>query len=300
LLFAAMGLIWGVPYLLIRVAVRDMSPPTVVMFRTGISAVVLLPFVRPSSIRPLLSRWQPLLAYTVVEVTAPWWLLTTAEQHISSALAGILLAAVPVVGVVLARMTSGERVDRMRVAGLVMGVIGVVGLVGLDVGDLDLLAVGAVLLTAVGYAVGPVVLTRRLADLPPVDVVAASMVITAAVWAAPAALSWPTHVSAKPALSVAALALVCTVVAFLLFFRLIAEVGPARATVITYVNPAVAVLLGVTLLDEPLTRGMAIGFPLVLAGSVLATSSRRMTPGRGERASSAPPPDVDELSSVNG
>jgi len=273
LLFAAMCLIWGVPYLLIKVAVRDIDPATVVFLRTGVAAVVLTPLaVRRGGLRDLLARWRPLLAYTLVEVTAPWWLLSDAERHISSALAGLLLAAVPLLGVVVARLTATpEVVDARRLAGLVLGIGGVAALVGLQLGEIDLVAVGAVLLTALGYATGPLILSRRLADLPAEGVVAASLVVTAVVWSPSALFAWPHHVSAKATASVLTLALVCTAAAFLVFFALIAEVGPARATVITYINPAVAISLGVAVLGEHFTVGMAVGFPLVLAGSVLAT-----------------------------
>jgi drug/metabolite transporter (DMT)-like permease len=277
LLFSAMCLIWGIPYLLIRVAVRDLSPADVVFFRTAIAVLVLLPFtIRRVSWSALLARWRPLVVYTAIEVAAPWWFLTSAEQHLSSALTGLIVAAVPLFGVLLARLVGeDERVDRTRLAGLLVGIVGVGALVGLQIGDINLLAVGAVLLTALGYAAGPLVLTRRLADLPAIGVVTASLVITAVAWLGPALVSLPDHVGAKPALSVVALALVCTAAAFLVFFALIAEVGPTRATVITYVNPAVALLLGIALLGERFTLGMAVGFPLVIAGSVLATRTAR-------------------------
>jgi drug/metabolite transporter (DMT)-like permease len=271
--------IWGVPYLLIRVAVRDVSPASVVFLRTALAALVLLPIaLRRAQLLPLLQRWRPLLLYTLIEVTAPWWLLAKAEQRISSGLAGLLVAAVPLIGVVLVRLVGhDDPVDRTRLIGLVVGLAGVAALVGLELGDVDGLAVGAVLLTATGYAAGPVVLTRRLADLPAVSVVMASLVVTAIVSSVPAALSPPDDVGLKAAASVLVLAAVCTAAAFLVFFALIAEVGPTRATVITYVNPAVAILLGVLLLDERFTLGMAVGFPLVLAGSVLATRRARVT-----------------------
>ena len=273
LLFAAMCLIWGVPYLLIRVAVRDLSAPTVVFLRTAVGALVLLPFaVRRTSLAPLLQRWKPLLLFTLVEVAVPWWLLTTAEQHLSSALAGLLVAAVPLIGVVLARASGdAEPVAPMRLAGLLVGIGGVAALVGLQVGHVDLVAVGAVLLVAVCYATGPLIVTRRLSDLPSIGVVTTSLVVTTVLWAGPAAADWPHHVSGKVVAATAALAVVCTSAAFLIFFALIAEIGPTRATVITYVNPAVALMLGVAVLGEHFTIGMAVGFPLVLVGSVLAT-----------------------------
>ena len=302
LLFAAMCLIWGVPYLLIRVAVEDLSPATVVFFRTGIAALVLAPVaVRRGGLPDLVARWRPLLFYSAIEVALPWWLLTDAERHLSSALAGLLLAAVPLFGIVLARFfLPAEVVDRWRVLGLVLGAGGVAALVGLQLGHIDLLAVGAVLLTALGYAAGPLVLSRRLADLPAVNVVFASLALSSLAWAPAAAASWPTSVSARAAASVVALALVCTATAFLVFFALIAEVGPSRATVITFVNPAVAIALGVVVLDERFTAGMAVGFPMVLAGSVLATrlspagASPPATQGRraarSRRTTSPPPP----------
>src|SRR4051795_4254786 len=272
-----MCLIWGVPYLLIRVAVRDLSPASVVFLRTALAAVVLMPVaIRRGGLADLLPRWRPLLLYSAIEVALPWWLLTDAERHLSSALAGLLLAAVPLFGIVLARIVGAvETVDRWRILGLVLGAGGVGALVGLQLGHINLLAVGAVLLTALGYAAGPLVLSRRLADLPAVNVVAASLPLISLAWAPAAAASWPTSVSAKAAASVVGLALVCTATAFLVFFALIAEVGPSRATVITFVNPAVAIALGIAVLGERFTAGMAVGFPLVLAGSVLATRLSR-------------------------
>jgi drug/metabolite transporter (DMT)-like permease len=277
-LFAAMCVIWGIPYLLIRVAVRDLSPSSVVFFRTAAATLLLLPIaVRRGALVEVFRRWRPLLAFTLIEVTVPWWLLSTAEQHMSSALAGLLIAAVPLFGVVLSRLTGTDEVfDRVRIIGLLIGVAGVGSLVGLQIGHTSGVAVAAVLLTALGYAAGPLVLSRWLADLPSVGVTTASLGLTSVVWAVPAALSMPTHVGGKVVASMAGLAVVCTAAAFLIFFALIAEVGPTRATVITYLNPAVAILLGVAVLGEHFTLGMAIGFPLVIAGSVLST--RRAAP----------------------
>ena len=162
-----------------------------------------------------------------------------------------------------------------RFAGLVVGIAGVGALVGLQVGSIDLTAVGEVLVVAVGYALGPIVLFRKLADLPSVAVVAVSVSITAAVYAPFALARPPHHVEAKAVWSVVGLAVICTALAFLVFFALIAEIGPTRATVITYVNPAVAIVLGATVLSEKLTTGMLVGFPLVIVGSVLATSREK-------------------------
>jgi drug/metabolite transporter (DMT)-like permease len=298
LLFTAMCVIWGVPYLLIRVAVRDLSPEAVVFFRTAGATLLLLPIaVRRGALGDVFRRWKPLLVFTVIEVTAPWWLLSTAEEHLSSALAGLLIAAVPLFGVVLSRLVgTAEVYDRVRLFGLGLGFAGVVSLVGLQIGHVNGLAVLAVLLTALGYAAGPLVLTRRLADLPAVGVTTASLALTSLVWAAPAAVSLPDHVGGKVVASMAGLAVVCTAAAFVIFFALIAEVGPTRATVITYVNPAVAILLGVTVLDEHFTLGMAIGFPLVIAGSVLATRQRVIPTTAGGGADALLPDVVADVS----
>jgi len=298
-LFAAMCVIWGVPYLLIRVAVRDLSPEAVVFFRTAGATLLLLPIAfRRGALGEVFRRWKPLLLFTVIEVTAPWWLLSTAEEHLSSALAGLLIAAVPLFGVVLSRLVGSTEVfDRVRLFGLGLGFAGVISLVGLQLGHVNGLAVIAVLLTALGYAAGPLVLTRRLADLPAVGVTTASLAITSIVWAAPAAVSLPHHVGGKVIASMVGLAVVCTAAAFVVFFALIAEVGPTRATVITYVNPAVAIVLGVAVLGEHFTLGMAIGFPLVIAGSVLSTRHPKdKTIAGGPTDSSLLPEVVAEVS----
>jgi drug/metabolite transporter (DMT)-like permease len=276
LLFAAMCVIWGLPYLLIRVAVRDLSPATLVCARTGIAALLLLPVaIKQGHLRMLAGHWTWLVVYTVVELAVPWFLLSSAEQHLTSSLSGLLVAAVPLVGVLLSFvMRSRETFDARRVVGLLIGVAGVAALVGLQLGHLDLVAVAEVAVVAVGYAAGPLVLTRRLSHLPGIAVVAASLTLTALVYLPFAATSVPRHLDAGVIASVAVLAVVCTAVAFLVFFALIAEVGPTRAVVITYVNPAVAIALGVSILGEAMTTGIAIGFPLVLLGSVLATAPR--------------------------
>ena len=301
-LFAAMCVIWGIPYLLIRVAVRDLSPEAVVFFRTAGATLLLLPIaVRRGALGDVFRRWKALLVFTLIEVTAPWWLLSSAEEHMSSALAGLLIAAVPLFGVVLSRLVgTAEVFDRVRLVGLGLGFAGVVSLVGLQIGHVNGFAVLAVLLTALGYAAGPLLLTRRLADLPAVGVTTASLALTSVVWAAPAMVTLPDHVGGKVVASMVGLAVVCTAAAFVIFFALIAEVGPTRATVITYVNPAVAILLGVAVLGEHFTLGMAIGFPLVIAGSVLATRHRAAVTTTGDRAASSSWPDVVAEVSVKG
>jgi drug/metabolite transporter (DMT)-like permease len=277
LLFAAMCVIWGVPYLLIRVAVRDLSPAVLVLGRTALAALLLLPIAAArNELRPLVRHWAPLLAFATIEIAIPWVLLGAAELHVSSSLTGLLIAAVPLVGVLIARTTGDrERVALHSAIGLGLGVVGVAAIVGLNLEGAGGWPLAQIAVVVVCYAVGPVILQRYLAGLPALGVIAASLALTAIVYLPIAAFSLPTETpSGKVIASVVTLAVACTAVAFLLFFALIAEVGPVRATVITYVNPAVAAALGVFVLDEHFAAGMAIGFALVLAGSVLATHRR--------------------------
>jgi drug/metabolite transporter (DMT)-like permease len=273
-LFAAMCFIWGVPYLMIRVAVRELAPVTLVFLRTALGAALLVPFAAwRGELRPLVRRAVPFVAYTLVEVVIPWVLLARAETKLTSSLTGLLIAAVPLVGAVVVGLTGArERQGRRRWLGLLVGIGGVGALVGLDIGQVDALAVAEIGCVAVCYAVGPIILARRLSDVPALGVVAGSLLLAAALYAPFAAVRWPSAMpSAHVVESVVGLAVVCTALAFLVFFALIAEVGPVRATVITYVNPAVAAVLGVTILSEQLSGGMLVGFALILVGCVLAT-----------------------------
>ncbi|HEV7755497.1 MAG TPA: DMT family transporter [Mycobacteriales bacterium] len=297
-LFIAMCVIWGIPYLLIRVAIRDFEPGTLVFARTALPALILLPIAwHRDMIRPLLPHWRILAVYTVAEIAGPWYLLSAAEEHLTSSLTGLLVAAVPLIGI-LAAFAVGhtqDRLDRRRLLGLAVGFAGVVALVGIEVRGAELVALGQVALTAIGYAVGPLIVARRLAHLPSLGVIAVTLGVAAVGYAPYALTHLPASVSAESAVSVALLAIVCTALAFLLFFALIAEVGPARATVITFINPAVAVLLGVLLLGEPFSVGIAVGFPLILLGSFFATArNRRPAVAAGEDVCVRDTPQVAE------
>ena len=280
LLFLAMSVIWGVPYLFIKVAVGSLTPASLVLCRTGLAALILLPIAAArGELRPLLRHWKALLLFTVAELAVPWLLLSEVETRLSSSLTGLLIAAVPLVGAVLGWVTGADRLDARRLAGLGVGLAGVVALAGLDLGAGNAVALAELAVVAVGYALGPFVLARGLSDAPRLGVISAALTITAVVYlpfgVAQFPPAWP-----RPSVvaSVIVLALLCTALAFLLFYALIDEVGPVRATVITYVNPAVAVVLGVLFLSEPLTWSIAVGFGLILAGSVLATRRSRPVP----------------------
>lgn len=275
-LFAAMCVIWGLPYLLIRIAVRDLSPADLVFARTAIGALLLIPIAAwRGVISGLRGHWRWVVLYTAVELAIPWLLLSSAEEHLTSSLAGLLVAAVPLVGIAMTRILGvAEEMSTRRWVGLLIGIAGVASLVGLQVGKVDMVAVGEIGIVAVGYALGPLVLSHRLSDAPGLAVVAASLGITAIVYAPFAIARPPHHLSGEVVWSVIGLAVICTALAFVIFFWLIAEIGPTRATVITYVNPAVAIALGVGVLGEHLTIGMIVGFPLVLIGSYFAAARR--------------------------
>ena len=279
LLFAAMAVIWGIPYLFIKIAVGELSPATLVFARTAIGAALMLPLAAArGDLAALRGHWRIVLVYTLVEVAAPWFFLSDAERHLSSSLAGLLIAGVPLAGTVMAWLGGGdEHPDPRGVAGLVLGLVGVALVVGLNVAADDLVAVGEVLLVVLGYATGAMIIGRGLRGVPTSGVIAVSLAVTALVYA-PFGLTqrpdaWP---SEQAVLSVAVLGVICTAVAFLVFFALVREIGPVRATVITYFNPVVAVLLGVAILHEPFTLGIALGSALTLGGSYLAT--RRPAP----------------------
>lgn len=275
-LFSAMCVLWGMPYLLIKIAVEELSPTSLVLLRTALAGALLLPYAAARGhLRPVLAHWRPLLAFTALELAVPWLLLARAERELTSSLTGLLVAAVPLVAAFAARYGGDhERLDRTRLVGLSIGFAGVAALVGLDVRGGDLLSVLEVAVVVVCYAVAPLVVSRWLADVPAAGVTAAALALTAVAYA-PFGVQGLEVPSGRVVWAVVVLAGACTVAALLAFFALIAEAGPQRALVITYVNPAVALLLGIVLLSEPFTLGAAVGFPLVLAGCVLATRRSR-------------------------
>jgi drug/metabolite transporter (DMT)-like permease len=282
MLFLAMSVVWGVPYLLIKVAVGEVSPVMVVFARCAIGAALLLPWtIAKGQLRPALRHWRALLLFTALEMAMPWLLLSYAEQSLSSSLTGLLVATVPFAAALAARLAGEEeRLTAIRLVGMGIGVAGIMVLLGLDIDGANLLAVIAVALTVICYATGPMVISRALPEVPGVAASSIALSVTAVVYAPFAVPQLDRVADASPSalLSLVALGAICTALALALFFVLIREVGPQRALVITFVNPVVAVLLGVWLLAEEFTLGIALGLPLVLAGCVLAT---RRSPQRG-------------------
>jgi drug/metabolite transporter (DMT)-like permease len=282
ILFAAISVVWGVPYLFIKLAVDDgLSPGFVAWSRVALAALILLPIaVRNGALRGLPLRW--LAAFALFEITIPFPLIAFGEQRVSSSLAAILIATVPLVIAFLAlRFDRGEQPTRTRFLGMLVGLGGVVALVGIDIGGRgsELLGAAAVLGAAFGYACGPLIAKRHLTAVDPLGPVAGALGIASILLLPFALLGAPTETPTDQAIaSVVVLGLVCTALAFLVFFRLIAEVGPSRASIITYVNPVVALALGVAILDEHLTTGAVAGLLLILAGSWLSTDGR-LPPG---------------------
>ncbi len=295
LLLAALGVAWGIPYLLIKIAVEELHPTTLVLGRVVVATALMLPLaVAQGALAGALRHWRVVVVYALIEIVLPWFFLTRAEQHLPSSLTGLLIAGVPIVGVVIALVTrSGERLGGRGAVGLVVGLAGVALLVGFESGATggggEAGAVAELAIVVVCYAIGPVIMTRYLADAPATGVIALSMATAAAVYAVPgiayAPTQWP---SAKVTASVVALGVICTALAFVIFFALVAEVGAVRSTLVTYLNPAVAVAAGALVLDEAISWLTGAGFVLVLAGSALASRRAPVTASEPAAPEAAP------------
>ena len=272
-LFISLSIIWGIPYLMIRVAVESMSPWFVVFARVAIGAAILLPIAAArGELKQLRGYLGWIAVFAVVEIMITWPAVTFAEQHLTSSFTALMISAVPLVAALIAVRLGLNRFTGTRLLGLFIGIAGVAALVGLDFGEIYLPSVVLLMITVVGYAFGPVVISQRLVGVPSMGVIAVSLLINTGVFAPFAIATRPTEpVPAQAWWCVVLLGVVCTAVAFIFFFQLVNEVGPARMTVITYLNPVVALFLGVLLLGEAITTGMIVGFPLVLIGSWMAT-----------------------------
>ena len=280
-LFAAVSVVWGIPYFFIKVAVEAGVPPALVAWsRVALGAAVLLPLAwRRGALRGLGGRWGAIVAYTVCEVAVPFLLIPAGEQQVSSSLAAILIASMPLMVALLSvRLAPEDRPTGLRLAGLVIGFGGVAALLGVDMAGRtdELLGALLVLVATLGYATAPFIVNRRLADLDPLGPIAVSLALAVVVLAPTVLITPPEGLPSGDALgSLAVLGFVCTALGLVLFFQLIVEAGPSRAAVITYVNPLVAVVLGVLVLDERLGAMSLVGLVAILGGSWLATRGRR-------------------------
>jgi drug/metabolite transporter (DMT)-like permease len=280
LLFAASSLIWGVPYLFIKIAVDDgVSPGFIAWARVALAAILLLPLaLRRGALRGLWSRGPAIVAYTATEIAIPFVLIPIGERSITSALTAILIATMPLlVAAIAIRVSPADRLGGARALGLVIGLAGVVALLGIDVAGKreELWGALMVLLATLCYAVAPIIVSRRLADLDPIGPVAASLTLAAVVLLPFALTSAPRTLPPPAAIgSILVLGAVCTAAGLVVFFMLIAEAGPTRASVITYINPLVAVVAGVLALGEHIGAMSVAGLALILGGSWLSTGSR--------------------------
>jgi drug/metabolite transporter (DMT)-like permease len=298
-LFVAMSLLWGIPYFFIKVAVEDLHPFVVVFSRTALGAAVLLPFAaRTGALRALRGRWRAVALLTALEVTIPFLLITYGELRISSSLTGLLIASLPLLVALLALWVDHtERVSGGRLVGLLIGFAGVALLLGLDIGtSTQLLGAAAVMLATLSYAGGVLTVKRAFSQTPPLGVAVATLGLSSLVLAPLAALHLPAQPPRAAAVgSIVGLGVLCSAAAFVAYFALVGEAGASRASVITYVNPAVAVALGVILLGESITAVTVAGFLLIIAGSWLSTGGTpppglvRLRPGRTPRLRPAPP-----------
>lgn len=276
-LFAAMTLLWGLPYLLIKVAMGSMSVPFLVSARGLLGAAILLPFAgfgRHGAV--LRRRWRPIAVLALLEMVAPWTLLAHAETRLNSSTTGLLIATAPLVASLIAAATpGGERLGRIRVLGLATGFAGVAILAGPRLRG-DVVAIAEVLATAVCWAVAPLVVARRLQDVAAVPLAAACLAISGLSTLPLAATRMPAELPPPSALAaLAGLAAVCTALAFVAFFALVREAGPSRTLVVTYLSPAVSVAAGALVLGEPVGTGTIAALGLIVGGSALATSGER-------------------------
>ena len=278
-LFAASSVIWGVPYLFIRVALDAGVPPGFIAWsRVTLGAALLLPLaLRRGALHGLWGRGWAIAAYAACEIAMPFVLIAIGERYISSSLTAILISAMPLfVALLSVRLSPADKPTGLRLLGLVIGLGGVVALLGVDVAGRpdELLGAALVLVATLGYAAAPIIVSRRLADLDPLGPVAASLTLSA-VALLPAVFVSPPHAIPASALwAIAVLGVVCTALGLVVFFHLIAEAGPSRASVITYINPLVAVLLGVVGLHEHLGPMSVAGLVLILGVSWLSTGGR--------------------------
>jgi drug/metabolite transporter (DMT)-like permease len=274
------GFLWGIPYLLIKVAVEEISPTMIVLSRVLIGSAILIPIaMKRGSLMPAIRAWRYVLPYAIGEMIGPWFLITAAEEKMSSGLAGLLVATVPIWATLIASMHGDKTVwQSKRLIGILIGFIGIVLVVGIESfsGRQSIVAILMVLIAAIGYAWAVTMVTAKIPHIEPISINAVAMVFTVIAYLPFMFLHMPDKVPSTEALgSVLLLGLFPTALAFILFFQLIKDIGTARGSLVTYLNTAFAVMLGVIILNEPFTLGIAVGLPLVLIGSYFA--SRKVT-----------------------
>lgn len=275
-LFFFVGFIWGIPYLLIKVAVDELAPPVIVFSRVVIGAAILIPMaIARGSLLPALKAWRYVIPYAIGEMIGPWFLITAAEQNMSSGLAGLLVATVPIWSTILASIHGDKTVwHHKRLLGILIGFVGIVLVVGIESfsGRQSIVAIFMIIIAAIGYAWAVTMVNAKIPHIEPLSINGIAMAFTALVYLPIAIATAPAHLpTLKVSAIVLALGLFPTALAFFLFFQLIKDIGTARGSLVTYLNTAFAVILGVIILKEPFTLGIALGLPLVLIGSYFAS-----------------------------
>lgn len=277
--FGLVGVLWGIPYLLMKVAVEDFPPAAVVAGRTLIGAAILIPIaIYRKTFKDAVLGLKFVAFYAVLEMIGPWILITTAEQHISTGLTGLLVSTVPIFATVITSLRGDHSVwEFKRIFGIVIGFIGLIAVVGIESlsGKSDPLAIGMVVIASIGYAYAVIMVTSNLPLVDGIAINGLAMALTSVFWAPVAIAQWPTKVSLNSTIALIGLGIFCTAFAFILFFTLLKDIGPARGSLVTYLNTAVAVLLGVIILGEKMTIGIVVGLPLVLVGSYLASRKNK-------------------------
>ena len=276
-LFLAAGVLWGVPYLFIKIAVDPggFQPGFLVFARVSLGAIILVPLaIRQGLVREALKYFKWILLYSFIELVGPWYFLSSGERHITSGLAGLLIATVPFWSTILASIIGDQTVWQFkRIIGMVVGFVGVMLVVGLESfrGHNSSSAIALILLAAIGYAIAPIMIRYKAPTLNGLAINSLAMLFTAIIYIPVGIVQWPHQIpNAKSIWALIILAIFPTAIAFIIFFKVIVDIGPTRASMITYINTAVAVLLGIVVLGEPLTLGIGLGLPLILVGSYLA------------------------------
>ncbi len=281
-LFLLAGVIWGVPYFFTEFALESFSTPSIIWLRVTIGALVLIPIaMRSGALKKAIKYWPWVLAFAAIEMVGPWYLIPEAQRSVSSGVASLIITTVPFFGILIVGLRGDKSVWHPKtIAGLAIGGLGVIGLIGIDVfrDNLELLPILMLLVSALGYAIAPIIVSDKLNDVPMFAVIALALGMVSVIYAVPAWTTLPTEMpeaSLESWLGVLSLGVITTAIAFVVFFTLIKEIGPARAELIVFVNVAVAVGLGVVVLQEPFTIGMMVGFPLIIFGSYLAIKQRQ-------------------------
>jgi drug/metabolite transporter (DMT)-like permease len=273
--FAIVGVLWGIPYLLMNVAVEEFSPAAIVAGRTLIGAAILIPVaVYRKRFNGAVLGYKYVALYALMEMIGPWILISTAEKKIDSGLAGLLISTVPIFSTIIISIRGDHTVWQFkRIFGIVVGFVGLILVVGIEslTGNSDPASIAMMILASMGYSYAVIMITTNLPLVDGIAINGLAMAITCVFWTPLAIAQWPSSISFEPAMSLIALGVLSTAFAFILFFKVLAELGPARSSLVTYVNTAVAVVLGVVILKEPVTIGIIVGLPLVLAGSYMAS-----------------------------